>query len=103
MADKSIQVTSRQVFTTKKDKEQGAEASLFNTVSIPDSRSNNGFSTFPALKSDISVRDDKRCDVLIHTEQQYDLSYPTGEKQDDGEGEQYDFGRTFHRGSNLQK
>jgi hypothetical protein len=31
------------------------------------------------------------------------LLYREGEKQDDGEGEQYDFSRTFHRGSNLQK
>lgn len=84
MADQSIQVTSRQVFTPKKDKEQGAQVSLFNTVSIPDQRSANGFSTFPALKSDISVRDNGYCDVKIHLDQEYDLSRPTTEKTDAG-------------------
>lgn len=84
MADQSIQVTSRQVFTPKKDKEQGGQASAFNTVSIPDDRSANGFSTFPALKSDISVRDNGYCDVKVHLDQEYDLSHPTGEKDDNG-------------------
>ena len=87
MAEQSIQVTSRQVFTPKKDKEQSGQVSPFNTVSIPDARSHNGFSTFPALKSDISAKDNGYCDVKIHLDAEYDLSYPTGGKTDSGKAE----------------
>ena len=84
MADQSIQVTSKQVFSPKRDKEQGASVSSFNTVSIPDQRSANGFSTFPALKEDIEVKDNGYCNVTVHLDKEYDLSYPNGTKKEDG-------------------